>query len=44
MGKIGERLMVHPTSVTNIMQRLEQQGLVVAPAQPAATAEGCWPR
>ena len=28
MGKIGERLMVHPTSVTNIMQRLEQQGLV----------------
>ena len=28
MGKIGERLMVHPTSVTNIMQRLEQQGFV----------------
>jgi DNA-binding MarR family transcriptional regulator len=28
MGKIGERLMVHPTSVTNIVQRLEQQGLV----------------
>jgi DNA-binding MarR family transcriptional regulator len=28
MGKIGERLMVHPTSVTNIVQRLEQQGFV----------------
>jgi DNA-binding MarR family transcriptional regulator len=25
---IGERLMVHPTSVTNIIQRLEQAGLV----------------
>ena len=28
LGKIGERLMVHPTSVTNIVRRLEQQGLV----------------
>jgi DNA-binding MarR family transcriptional regulator len=28
LGKIGERLMVHPTSVTNIVQRLEQQGFV----------------
>ena len=28
MSKIGERLMVHPTSVTNAMDRLEAQGLV----------------
>lgn len=28
MSKIGERLMVHPTSVTNAIDRLEGQGLV----------------
>lgn len=28
LGKIGERLMVHPTSVTNTIDRLEGQGLV----------------
>jgi DNA-binding MarR family transcriptional regulator len=28
MGLIGERLMVHPTSVTNTIDRLERQGLV----------------
>ena len=28
MSRIGERLMVHPTSVTNAMDRLESQGLV----------------
>lgn len=28
LSKIGERLMVHPTSVTNVIDRLEQQGLV----------------
>ena len=28
MGKMGERLMIHPTSVTNIVDRLEDQGLV----------------
>ena len=28
LSKIGERLMVHPTSVTNAMDRLETQGLV----------------
>jgi len=27
MGKMGERLMIHPTSVTNIVDRLEVQGL-----------------
>jgi DNA-binding MarR family transcriptional regulator len=27
MGKIGERLMVHPTSVTNSIDRLEADGL-----------------
>ena len=28
LGKMGERLMIHPTSVTNIVDRLEQQRLV----------------
>lgn len=28
MGKIGERLMVHPASVTNTVDRLETRGLV----------------
>ncbi|UOE18117.1 MarR family transcriptional regulator [Thermobifida halotolerans] len=28
LGKIGERLMVHPTSVTNTIDRLERQGFV----------------
>ncbi|MEP6632276.1 MAG: MarR family transcriptional regulator, partial [Lapillicoccus sp.] len=28
MSKVGERLMVHPTSATHIVQRLEAQGLV----------------
>ena len=28
MGKIGERLMVHPASVTNTVERLERRGLV----------------
>jgi DNA-binding MarR family transcriptional regulator len=28
MGKIGERLMIHPTSVTNLVDRLEEAGLV----------------
>ena len=31
---IGQRLMVHPTSVTNIIQRLERQGLVVRRPNP----------
>lgn len=28
MGKMGQRLMIHPTSVTNIVDRLEGQGFV----------------
>jgi DNA-binding MarR family transcriptional regulator len=28
LGKMGERLMIHPASVTNIVDRLEAQGLV----------------
>ena len=28
LGKMGQRLMIHPTSVTNIIDRLEGQGLV----------------
>ena len=34
MRLIGERLMVHPTSVTNTIDRLEQQGLVVRKPNP----------
>jgi DNA-binding MarR family transcriptional regulator len=29
LGKMGDRLMVHPASVTNAIDRLERQGLVV---------------
>jgi len=35
MSTIGERLMVHPTSGTNIIQRLESQGLVERARNPA---------
>lgn len=35
MGRIGERLMVHPTSATNIVQRLAAQGFVDRVANPA---------
>lgn len=28
LGKMGERLMIHPTSVTNLVDRLEASGLV----------------
>lgn len=34
MGKIGERLMVHPTTVTNSVDRLEADGLVERRAHP----------
>ena len=34
LGKMGPRLMIHPTSVTNIIDRLEQQGLVRRVAHP----------
>jgi DNA-binding MarR family transcriptional regulator len=34
MSKIGQRLMVHPTSVTNIVQRLVGQGLVERAPNP----------
>lgn len=33
-SKMGERLMVHPTSVTNTIVRLERQGLVERQANP----------
>jgi len=32
---VGERLMVHPTSVTNTIDRLERQGLVVRRPNPS---------
>ena len=35
LGLIGERLMVHPTSVTKIVNRLEQGGLVIRKPNPA---------
>jgi DNA-binding MarR family transcriptional regulator len=34
MAKIGERLMVHPTSVTNTIQRLEAGGFVTREPNP----------
>jgi DNA-binding MarR family transcriptional regulator len=34
LGKIGERLQVNPASVTNVVDRLEAQGLVVRRANP----------
>ena len=48
LSKIGERLMVHPTSVTNLINRLASDGLVDRAADPkdrrrvlaSLTAEG----
>ncbi len=34
LGKMGERLQVHPTSVTSIVRRLEEAGLVVRRRHP----------
>jgi DNA-binding MarR family transcriptional regulator len=34
LGKMGERLQVHPTSVTSIVRRLETAGLVTRRAHP----------
>ncbi len=34
VGKIGERLQVHPASVTNVVQRLEQDQFVARSANP----------
>lgn len=34
LGKIGARLQVHPTSVTNAVDRLEREGLVRRSAHP----------
>lgn len=35
LGKIGNRLQVHPTSVTNTIDRLENDGLVVRKPHPS---------
>ena len=48
LGKIGDRLMLHQASVTNLVDRLEEQGFVVREPHPtdrrttlaALTAEG----
>lgn len=34
LGKMGDRLQVHPTSITSIIDRLEAAGLVVRRAHP----------
>jgi DNA-binding MarR family transcriptional regulator len=34
MGKLGERLMIHPTSVTSLLNRLERQGYAVREPDP----------
>lgn len=34
LGKMGDRLMIHPTSVTNIVDRLESAGLLRRVAHP----------
>lgn len=34
LGKMGDRLMLHPTSITNIIDRLEDQGLVRRVSHP----------
>ena len=34
LGKMGERLQVHPTSVTSIVRRLEARGLIVRTPHP----------
>jgi len=34
LNKLGARLQVHPTSVTNAVDRLEQQGLIRRVAHP----------
>lgn len=34
LGKMGERLQVHPTSVTSIVRRLESAGLITRRAHP----------
>lgn len=34
LGKMGERLQVHPTSVTSIARRLEQDGLITRRRHP----------
>jgi DNA-binding MarR family transcriptional regulator len=34
LGKMGERLQVHPTSVTSIVRRLESAGLVTRTPHP----------
>ena len=44
LGKMGERLQVHPTSVTSIVRKLEADGHVVATARTPRTAGRCWPR
>ena len=43
LGKMSDRLMVHPASITNTVDRLEEKGLVAAAARRARTGGGSWP-
>ena len=43
LNKIGARLQVHPTSVTNAVDRLEEQGLIKR-VRIRATGAPRWPR
>ena len=42
VGKMGERLQVHPASVTNAVDRLEHDGYVVRRRNPV-DGRGSWP-
>ena len=44
VGKIGERLQVHPASVTNAVQRLEARRPRASRSPTRTTAAACWPR
>ena len=42
MGKMGERLMVHLASVTNVITRLEHRGWAIG-ASPPMIGASSWP-
>ena len=44
LGKMGDRLQVHPTSITSIIDRLEAAGHVVRTAAPHGRPHRAWPR
>ena len=42
LGKMSDRLMVHPASITNTIDRLEEKGLVQR-RRDRSTSGGSWP-